>query len=307
MWLKWLLVGLLCLALGACDSPENDAATAASSGYEGSGYVVINSALAHIFVALGAADQIVATGPGVDYIEALDDTPRIPHFRQSSAESLLTFRPQTVVSISTTLEPDVAKLLRSAGVEVVIFPYDPSMAGVKQRIMKVAGLLGKAQQGTELVARFESEFADARAMVKRLVARSDQPKPRGLFILSGGGRPTLVAGRGTSPAALIEFAGGENVATGFEGFKIMSQEAMIEAAPTFILVNEDGLNVANGAPVALSAPGASRTPAARSGKLVTIPSEYLSGFGLQTPEAIRALARKIYPAAGASRPGDADQ
>ncbi|MFN9926392.1 MAG: hypothetical protein ACK53I_05575, partial [Phenylobacterium sp.] len=118
---------------------------------------------------------------------------------------------------------------------------------------------------------------------------------RGLFILSGGNRPTLVAGRGTGPANLIELAGGRNAAAEIAGFRVRRADSMVAAAPEFIRLNPDGMENRGGVPAALTAPGALLTPAGRSKRLITLPGEYLQGFGILTPTAIRTLARAIHP------------
>jgi len=296
--IRMFAAGLLALLLAACGT-QNQGGDEAG----GSDFVVMNSYVAEIFVALGAVEEIRATGGGVDHIAELANTPRLPGFRQSSAESVLAFKPRTVISTADILDPNVANQLRGAGVNVVLLPDDPSVGGVEHRIGAVARLLGREQAGRDLLTRFKADLAEAEAFAARTAA-SAAAKPRGLFILSGGRRPTLVAGKGTGPANLITMAGGENVATGFDGFKVMSQEAMVAAAPEFFLVNKDGLEVKDGVPVALAAPGARLTPAGRKSNLITIPGEFLQGFGLRTPDAIRALTKALYPQAPGARPVD---
>jgi iron complex transport system substrate-binding protein len=75
----------------------------------------------------------------------------------------------------------------------------------------------------------------------------------------------------------------------------MSPEAMIAAAPQFILTNNEGMDDSGGAPIALSSPGAQLTPAGKSGQIFSIPGKYLQGFGLLTPEAMRFLAVRLHP------------
>ncbi len=253
-------------------------------------YVVTASWLAEIFVALGAAGEVVGTGGGVDHLPELAGRPRLPGFRQTSAEPILALAPTVVVSTTDVLDPVVAAQLRRSGVRVELFEPEPSIGAVEARVRAVARLTGRRAAGEAVVRRFRADLADAETLVRK--ARST---PRGLFILSGGRRPTLVAGRGTGPATLIAMAGGINVADGFEGFRTMSQEAMVAAAPEFILVNQDGLELKDGLPVALSAPGAALTPAWRNRRIITLPGAHLQGFGLLTPTAIRALAFQLHP------------
>lgn len=252
--------------------------------------VVTGSYLAEIVVDLGMASQIVAVGGGIDHVTALRNVQRLAGFRQRGPELILAQRPDLYISTTDITDAAMGNQLQTAGVQVAIFEPEPTLAGISERIAELGLMLNKRREAQTLTRRFQADLANARALVAR--ART---KPKGLFILSGGNRPTLVAGRNTGPANLIELAGGINVATAIEGFKVMSQEAMVAAAPDFILLNRDGLDERNGTPVALTAPGALLTPAGRNRRLVTMPGEFLQGFGLLTPSAMRALARVLHP------------
>jgi iron complex transport system substrate-binding protein len=186
--------------------------------------------------------------------------------------------------------PQTVEQLRAAGVKVDVIDGEQSPAGVERRIRFVAQVLGRVSEGERLVQRFRKEMAEDAARVATVKRR-----PRALFILAGGNRPTLVGGKGTNVAALLDLAGADNVAEAFEGFKVMSQEAMIEAAPEFILTNKDGTTPSDGVPVALRAPGALATPAGKAGRLITVPGQYLQGMGILTPQGIRELGRQLHP------------
>lgn len=253
-------------------------------------WIVTNSYVADIVVALGGAPWIVAVGGGSDHIAELKGVPRLPGFRQTSAEPMLSVSPNRVLVTNEWTVPQTLDQLRSAGVAVEVLDAEQTTAGVERRIRAVAKLMGKVAQGEELVARFRKEMADVAAQIARVPR-----KPKALFVLAGGARPTLVGGKGSNVAALLELAGAHNVAHGVEGFKAMSTEAMIEAAPEFILTNQDGTTPVDGVPVALQAPGARDTPAGKAGRLITIPGQYLQGMGILTPQGIRLLARQLHP------------
>lgn len=252
-------------------------------------WVVTNSYVAEIVVALGAAGQVVGLGGGSEHIAELKQVPRLPGFRQVSAEPLLALGPTRVLMSKEWLVPQTAEQLRAAGVAVELVDGEQTPAGVERRIRHVAQLLGKVEAGEALVARFRHEMQQALQPLAQL-----KKKPRALFVLAGGARPTLVGGKGTNVAALLDLAGADNVAEGFEGFKAMSQEAMIELAPEFILTNQDGTAVKDGVPIALQAPGAQATPAGKAGRLITVPGQYLQGMGILTPQGIRELARQLH-------------
>lgn len=254
-------------------------------------WIVANSYVAEIVVALGATQQVVGVGGGTEHIRELSAVPRLPGFRQSSAEPLLALAPSRVLMTDEWVVPNTVAQLRAAGVAVDVLDGEQTEAAVERRIRRVAALLKRTDQGEALIARFRREMSDAR----RLVARAPS-RPRVLFILAGGARPTLVGGLGTNAAQLIELAGGVNVADQIDGFRTMSQESMIEAAPEIIVTNADGLALsAGGTPVALRAPGAALTPAGRNGRLVSIPGEYLQGMGILTPAGVTRLAALLHP------------
>ena len=60
-------------------------------------------------------------------------------------------------------------------------------------------------------------------------------------------------------------------------------------------MTEEGLELSGGIPIALTAPGAALTPAGRSGNIFALPGGYLQGLGLNSPKAIRAIAKHVHP------------
>ena len=293
-WHRVLAVTLM-MAVGACSKAPEVTREAGEGSTER--YVVLGSYIAEIVVALGATESIVGVSGGTDHISELSDVPVVRGFRNLSAETILSLGPTTALLAGRQTRPELAEQLRQSGVQVRVFPDEvASLHVVSERIREIAALLDSQAAGEALVTEFERDLKDAIAF-----AAGAESRPRGLFILSGGGRPTVVAGGDTHIALLMELAGAENVTQAISYFKPMSQEAMLEAAPEFILVNEEGLQEKGGLPVALSAPGATLTPAAQSGNVFSLPGGYLQGLGLNSPRAIRAIARRIHPELAGSR------
>jgi iron complex transport system substrate-binding protein len=252
--------------------------------------VILGSNLAEMVTAMGGAHQVVGIGAGAEHIEELAHVPVIPGFRNTSAENLLSLKPSAALVNSRQARPELIQQLELSGVTVHTFADDVgNIESVVHNLQKIGRVLNREAQSAKLIKQFYEELSEAKQRVAKVTS-----KPKGLFILSGGGRPTLVAGENTDIALLIEMAGGQNVTQGIHGFKPMSQEKMLAAAPEFILVNTEGLEVKGDLPVSLSAPGALLTPAGKRQNIITLPSSYLTGLGINTPKAILSLASQIH-------------
>ena len=287
--LTGLIYGFAAFVLAAC--AQASGAPSDRSALEAERYLIIGSYLAEIMVELGVEDEIVGVSGGTDHIPELAGKPVIPGYRNTSAEAMLSLAPTVALLAGRQTRPEIVMQLQAAGVKVHLFPDDVvSLDIVPERIREIGRLIDRQDKAEQLVAEFEADLAAAIVFAERSTSR-----PRGLFILSGGGRPTVVAGSDTHIALLLRLAGAENVTHGISHFKPMSQEVMLEAAPEFILVNEEGLETKGGIPVALSAPGALLTPAGQSGNVFALPGGYLQGLGLNSPKAIRAIAVQIHP------------
>jgi iron complex transport system substrate-binding protein len=105
----------------------------------------------------------------------------------------------------------------------------------------------------------------------------------------------MVAGSHTAADEIIKLAGGVNAAEGFDGYKIMSDEAVVAARPEHVLSMERGKDSLQ-ADTIFANPAFALTPAAKTKSFVSMDGLYLLGFGPRTAAAARDLAVKIDPA-----------
>jgi iron complex transport system substrate-binding protein len=150
----------------------------------------------------------------------------------------------------------------------------------------VATNLGVGAEGNELVRRLRDEWSITRAAIHR----SGTP-PRVLFVLSHAANNVQVAGEGTAADAMIRLAGGVNALNGFNGYRPLSSEAVIAAAPDFILVTREGIEALGGVDALLARPGLALTPAGQARRVIAPDALYLLGFGPRLPQAVRELAQ----------------
>lgn len=277
---------LLTLALwqSASAQPSPDRTTAPA--FDTSRIVTIGGAVTEIVHALGLGDRVVATDRSSTFPKSVQRRPRLSYFRESSAEGILSARPSLVLATRDMGPPAVADQVRSAGVDVLMLDEATTPQAAAARIRIIARALDRREQGEVLVRRMQTELSAAQAM-------RPAKAPRVLFVYARGASTLLVAGDGTSAQAVVELAGGVNALSGFDGFRPLTAEAVVTAAPDVIVLPEGGLESIGGVDGLLRLPGLALTPAAQSRRVVTVDDALLLSFGPRLGEGVRALAQAL--------------
>jgi iron complex transport system substrate-binding protein len=255
--------------------------------------VSLGGSVTEIVVALGAEDRLVARDATSSFPESITALPDVGYLRALSPEGVLALGPDLIVAEADAGPIEAVDVLRAAGVPFIMMPDDPSPAGIAAKITAVADAIGLPEEGAALAARVTAELAEVQA----LAATVTKPK-RVLFVLSAQGGRIMAGGDDTSAEGIIRLAGGENAAAGFDGYKQMTDEAVLAAAPDVILMmDRDGDHaVANAELLAL--PSLATSPAAQNGAIIRMNGLLLLGFGPRTADAARSLHVAIYQTGG---------
>jgi len=258
--------------------------------------VAVGGVVTEVLYALGLQDRIV----GVDTTsqwppEALKDKASVGYVRALSAEGVLSLRPSRIIAVEGAGPPDALALLKESGTPIATIPEALTPDAVVSKIAAIGAAAGAADPARRLAARVKARFAE----LDRLRAGLPMRK-RVLFVLSLQNGRTLVGGRATTADAIIVLAGGVNAAAAVEGFKPMTDEAIITAAPDIVLMMRHTHSGAHSAVAAelFAMPAFSQTPAAERKALLRMDGLYLLGFGPRTPDAARDLMAELYPEAG---------
>ena len=251
--------------------------------------ITLGGAVTEIAAALGAEGRLIARDSTSNYPESITDLPDVGYIRALSAEGVLGLGPDLVISDAGAGPAEALDALRAAGVPFAEMPGEASAQGVLDKITAVAQALGMEPEGEALRAQVAAGLQDAQA---RADAVSMQKKV--LFVMALQGGRVMAGGEGTSAEGIIELAGGRNAATGFKGWKQITDEAVIAAAPDVILMmDRDGDLAVTGADV-LAHPALALTPAAQAGRIVRMDGMLMLGFGPRTPQAAADLHAAIY-------------
>lgn len=106
-------------------------------------------------------------------------------------------------------------------------------------------------------------------------------------------KTSMVAGTGTAAEAMIALAGGINAVTEFQEFKPINPEAIVEANPDYILLDDSGLEAIGGIEGVLALPGVSQTVAGQKRQIIAMDKTLLLGFGPRLADGAVELARLL--------------
>lgn len=252
--------------------------------------VVAGGGLTEIVFALGAGDRVVGVDQTSTHPPGASERPQIGYVRRLSPEGVLSLAPDLLIAAHDA-GPEIAfEQLGAAGVSIARAPRAKTADNIPEKIAFVGRKIGKAAEAERLSAEFSAELDAVRAKIARL-----DGQPRVLFILSVQNGAPLVGGRDTTADEMIRLAGGVNSAAEITGYKPMSREAILAAAPDAVLMMEQHAERLGGLERVLARPEIALTPAGRAGRGIVMDGMLLLGFGPRTPEAVATLARALHP------------
>jgi iron complex transport system substrate-binding protein len=248
--------------------------------------------LAEIVHGLGLGDRMA----GRDASTTFAGTEHLPlvttNGHDLSAEAILRLDPTVVIADAGIGPPEAMEQLRAAGVPVVLIGDEQTLPAIGEHVTAVAEALGVPAAGKALRARIGTEIKAGRTAA----AASSKPLRIAFLYLRGTAGVYLIGGKGAGSDALIEAVGGTDAGTaaGLSGFRPLTSEGMINAAPDVILVLTKGLESVGGVNGLVKLPGIAQTPAGRSRRVVNADDGSLLTFGARTGTTIEALAAAVY-------------
>ncbi len=252
--------------------------------------VAVGGTITEILYALGAGDRIVARDSTSSFPAEALTKPDVGYMRALSSEGILSQKPDLILSEDGAGPADVIGILKASEVPMVTVDTPPLLSAIAKKIEDVGAAVGLSDKAKGLADEVDKGLA---ALASDVAGVGDKKK-RVLFVLSTAGGRIMAAGKDTEAAAIIEMAGGFNAAQEITGYKPLTDEAVIAAAPDVVLTMQRGNHAENPDQV-FALPAFQSTPAAASKSLISMDGLYLIGFGPRTPAAGRELAAKLYP------------
>jgi iron complex transport system substrate-binding protein len=168
---------------------------------------------------------------------ALESVPVVTSGHQVVAEKIIALSPDLVIIDSSVGPTEAIASLKRAGIKVVQISEVWTVAGISEKVMEVASLLGVESTGKKLASLVESTIVSA--------SKKISGSPRVLFLyLRGGNSIYLVGGSGSGADSLLASIGAVDVGAtpGSKPFTPLTAESLIALKPDVILVMTKGLD-----------------------------------------------------------------
>lgn len=252
--------------------------------------VAVGGAITEILYALGLEDRIVAVDTtSLHPPRALKEKPNVGYMRQLSPEGVLGLSPSLVLATDAAGPKEAVAVLAAAAVPYVRVGDAFTAESILDKVRLVATAAGARARGECLAQQVAADLA----AVAALRARVTEPL-RVMFVMSFLNGRAMVGGRNTGADGIIRLAGAVNAADSVEGYRLITDEAVIAARPDVVLAMRRSHDAVAAETVFAHAAFAP-TPAAARRAFIAMDGLYLLGFGPRTARAARDLAATLYP------------
>ncbi|GAB2203625.1 hemin ABC transporter substrate-binding protein [Roseibium sp. ROS1] len=257
---------------------------------DSSNVVAIGGSVTEIVYALGEDKRLIARDSTSIFPAEAASLPDVGYMRALSPEGVLSVNPELILMLEGSGPQETVDVLRKSGVAMADVPEAYTAEGIIKKVRVVGEVLGVEAKADALASKLEQDLAEAQR-----AAESRTSGVRVLFVLSTKGGRILAAGSDTAANGILALAGAENATSGFSGYKILSDEAIVSAAPDVVLMMDrhgDGED-ATSSDAIFDHPAVAQTPAGKNRRLVRMNGQLLLGFGPRTAEAVRELSTRL--------------
>lgn len=275
------------------ENTKIDSASAQMSGRSSDSLRIISLSafLTEVIYTMGYGDKIIGRDVTSVYPESVKKIPSLGHISQLNIEAILELQPDLiVVEKNQRNQTEVLDNLEGSGIDILTIPTRNDFYNSVRTAKILAGYFHAPSSAYMKIA--EKLKKDSIKLVR--VLKKYEARPSVLFLYSLGTGRLMVGGEGTSVNKMIEKAGGEIVIPSIKGFKELSAEILVKAAPEVILLFDFGLKKLNGKSGLASINGMKHTPAFKNDRIISMKAVYLGSFGPRSAEAAIELAKLIH-------------
>ena len=248
--------------------------------------ISLSPANTEILFAIGAGDKVVGVTTYCDFPLEVKEIDKVGGFATPNVEAILAKKPDLVVASYGNREESV-KRLRELGITVVAV-YPKTLEDVLNDIKLVGEATGYEKEATKLLEKLKKRIDLIRKKGNKIPG---EKRPRILYLVW---YPELwTAGKGTFANDLIQIAGGKNIASDIQGWKIISKEVVIEKDPQITFCSGMGENSFIIKEKILQDADLQKVSALQSGRVYTISSDIVERPGPRVVDGLEKISYYI--------------
>jgi len=253
--------------------------------------VVAGGSVAEILYFIDAEKKIVATDVTSTFPDEAQNHPSIGYVRNLSAEGILSMNPSLILGEDDMGPPNVITQLIDIEVDIRTIPEEKSVDGILDKIYCIASILDMKSEAEEEINK--TLMPDIIALENMYIKNSKRLK-RVMFILSMQANRIIVAGAGTTGDGYINLTGSKNIFGDLEGWKSVSQEAIVKENPDYIIMSQRDLHNTETIKNVKENPIFKNIKAGEEGNFIFDDAMAMLGFGPRTIRSALQSALIIY-------------
>ncbi|MFA5585379.1 MAG: ABC transporter substrate-binding protein [Saccharofermentanales bacterium] len=245
--------------------------------------VALTAADCEILFAIGAGETLVGRGEYCDYPAQVLEVPAVQSGFETNLEQIISLNPQVIFMSTMSQSEAQAKALEEAGIKVVVSEAN-DIAGVYTAIGMIGKIMGKDMEAEDVIASMKRTFEAVSLQAANLSGTSIyfevSPLEWGLW----------TAGQGTFMDEIAQIIGLDNIFSDVEGWGEISEEAVLDRRPDFILTI--GMYFGSGpTPVEeiMGRPGWQSVRAVQTGSILNLANDELSRPGPRLADGAKML------------------
>ena len=239
--------------------------------------VAYDAITVEILFAIGEGKRLVGTHDFVTYPPEVESVPKLGDYFQPNTERIVEAQPDLVSIWFSSAVPELEQL----GLKVLYLDEPATLDGIPERIRTWGRITGRTEEAEAVAERFEARVEE---LLGRLASLEEGPR---VFHDSS---DFFTPGPDTLVGQVYSLLKAQNIADDVSGYAQLSIEVIVERDPEVIITTFPDRPQA-----ILSHPALQDVSAVRDGRVVTIDPGLISVAGPRYVEAMKELARLIYP------------
>ncbi|MCC4239768.1 heme/hemin ABC transporter substrate-binding protein [Thalassospira povalilytica] len=249
--------------------------------------ITVGAPATEIVFALGAGDSVVATDTTSTRPDPVPTLPKVGYMRQLASEGIISLKPDLVVAVEKSGPENVLQELGNLGIPVVKLPSLDEIKNLPDAIAVAGKALGRDEDAKSLIQKVRDDISG-------LAARNEGGRPSIIFLMAVGHGKPLSAGSHTTASEIIDLIGGTNPMASFDGFKPVSPEIIAADQSDYVLVPQSTVDHFGGLDGLKTDPVLGLNKAVANGKVLTVSSSTILGFGPESASEIRDVAKSLH-------------